>query len=146
MVPNVKTEDQILITNIQVAVGHDRMSPEPAVGFTETALARNGEAAVFLPAVRRCLNENNRALTFVVAVQLTVRARERTFLEFLLLFPHDLSGLEILADPGAFIIGVPEEMVSDQNDPAMMVDHVLVGVHLLDPEATVRVQQLDEIA
>ena len=61
--------------------------------------------------------------------------------------PHHLAGLEILANPGAAVIGPAVEVTIHKHHTAVLVLHVLVGVDLflLDSVHTVRAQ-LQQVA
>ena len=68
------------------------------------------------PTVRRCSTADRR--------------RKRLHLFRVLVFvPDDFPGHEVLANP-ARAIAVPKDVVADQDDPTVMVFHVLVVIQL----------------
>src|SRR5438445_7856017 len=64
---HIKAEQQILVAQVQLAVGDDRMGPDRPAAAADRRLLRQLDATSFLPAFRRGLGDVDVAAALVVA-------------------------------------------------------------------------------
>ena len=123
-----------------MAVGNDQMRP---CGFV--AALRLIESTFFRVMIGTGLQQHDRAgFAFIPQVEPVIGIADGTLAEDGFVEPFHGTGHQILTDPAAifpmgFIGGFGEavDRVPKQNDPAVMVDHSLVGVKFFDIEMTV---------
>src|SRR5262249_45199137 len=121
------------------------MRPGAVSGVAEARLLRNAKATVFLPALRRRLDEDHLAALLAVAIQLVLGAGQAALAELALLGPNNLARLEILANP-ALAIGIAVDVSLVEHHAAVVVDHVRVGVDFLGLEAVRAIaRELDQV-
>src|SRR5947207_997255 len=113
--------NELLVAQVELAVGNDRMRPDMALGGANRALWIEGKAPVFIPPFGRGLDEHHRSFSLLQAIEHTVRAGDRAFAE--LLFEPDLVPRGKLHAEPARRIAVPVEVVAHEDHAAVMVLH-----------------------
>src|SRR5690606_23005954 len=140
---HIVTHEDLLVAQVKLAVQDDRMRPDLALGMAVRALWVQLEASLLHELLGIDLHEGEGAVILVEGVEMPVGDVDRPFQgELILHVPHDLTGLPVLTDQ-ALGIGEPVEVIPDLDDPAVVVDHVLV---LPDIAGLVVLADADELA
>src|SRR5690348_3321766 len=68
----IKTKQQLLIADVQLPVGDDRMRPQSAAGPALVGFLRQFEPALFAPAVGRRLDQRHDAALLAATIEIAV--------------------------------------------------------------------------
>src|SRR6185295_13023722 len=95
------------------------MGPNVAVRTADGSLRVEFEAAFFVPAIHRSLDERDGAAAFFETIEHAVGVTDRAFAELAFFGPHLLPAREVLANPPVnppFLVAVAEEVIFVKDD------------------------------
>src|SRR5262249_51451787 len=98
---DVVAEQELLVADVEPAVGGGRVCPHAAAGGSLLRLFRQLQASLLLPPSRTRFNQRDRSALLGGAVEPAVGEGDRAAGERPRVRPHPLPGLELLAHPAA---------------------------------------------
>src|SRR5262249_8751746 len=125
---NVVTEDELVIAEIESAISHDRMGPNVGAWWSMPGLFGDCKSSMLVPSLWGCIDQNGRAVVFAIAIELASCACPGSLAQALIA-PNHFSVVNALANP-PFAVGVAVKVIAHQDNAAVMVYHVLIGIHL----------------
>src|SRR5262249_32274269 len=124
---DVVAKKEVVVAKVEAAIGDDGVRPCRAF-----AALGGFEAARFLVACRRCLDQGDLAVLFAAHLKPTIRRPAGT-LAHPAGFPFGRAGIEAEAARGAFVGA--EERIADEDTSAVMVGQDLADVLLFGGDA-----------
>src|SRR5262249_14750670 len=118
--------DQLLIAEVEAAVGDDGVGPDLAGLAVEAAFARDLEAAGFVPAGGAGVDQDAGAGVLAVEIEPAVGAGQGALAQLAAAVPDGMAGLEVLANPAA-AVGEAVDVLADAEHAAVMIDQHAVG-------------------
>src|SRR5262249_5164680 len=130
--PHVAAEQQLLIAQVELAIRHHGMRPNPHRRRPLARLFRNREPPFLLVPLRRRLEQCHDPVVFRVAIQVAIGTGYGAFAELALFLPDEGAFLlaKLLTDP-ASLIRVAVQVLAHQHDASHLVLDVLVGIDFL---------------
>src|SRR5688500_3995820 len=135
---HVEAGEHFLVAEVEFAVGNDGVGPDFSLRMALLGLIGEEEAAVLFPAFDGCFHEGDFAFAFAEAIEASIGESDRTLADAFV-GPNFFAGGEILANPlilagivgPVFTIGMAIDVVTDEDDTAVMIDDDLVLVNFL---------------
>src|SRR5262245_51891814 len=121
---DVVGEQSVLIADVQPAVAHNWMRP------ARVALVGNAETSLLTVAGRRGFGEPDNVV-LALNIKMPVCERHRSLADAAIP-PHHLAGREVEAYQDRIV--EPVEVAVHENDPAVVILHVVGEVHLFGPD------------
>ena len=127
---HIITEQHTLVADVKLAIDYNRM--RPAVLVAAVSLIK---PPLFGVALRICINQGHGPISRLAAdIEMSVGIGDRALADTFVR-PGNPARLEIHAGPGLGSIRKAIDITIEQDNPAMMIHHVLVGINLFRLEA-----------